>query len=247
MILLSEGDEPRRFEMPAVADVLMYGLPHRSVDVRTALVFPADPAVYWATYDVTPGEELLASLAPEVAAARIPLREGARSFRFYQWAGGDPLIGGMRRLPQGPRTWANGARLIGYCLEGDLQPGGTFRWTLVWTATQTPTEDVYYHWFNHFLDEEGEMRGQRDGPSLLPTYWRAGDTILNWFEIEIPPGAPPGDYTMRVGLYSYPALENIPVLGRGDAPAGDGIDIGPFRLEERTSWEAGGPLAAIAP
>jgi hypothetical protein len=232
VILLSEGDEPRMFEMPAVADVLLYGESHRSVDVRTALILPSGPAVYWATCDMTPGETLLANFAPEVTEARIPLRESTRSFRFYRWPGGEPVIPNVQQLPGGPRTWANGTELIGYCLEGDLRPGGTLHWTLVWRATRTPTEDVYYHWFNHLLDKQGQVHGQKDGPSLLPAYWRAGDTVLNWFDLQIPPDAPPGNYMMRVGMYTYPAIENIPVLGTGGMPEGEWIKIGPFRLEE---------------
>ncbi|MDY7078930.1 MAG: glycosyltransferase family 39 protein [Chloroflexota bacterium] len=236
VILLSEGDDPRMFEMPAVADVLMYDsdIPHRSVDIRTALVLPSSPAVYWSTYDVTSGEELLATFTPELVEARIPLREGARAFRFYRWPGGEPTIPNAQSLPGGPRTWANGAQLIGYQLAGDLCPGGTIHWTLIWRATQTPTGDVYYHWFNHLLDEQDQIRGQRDGPSLLPAYWRAGDTILNWFDLQIPPDAPAGDYTMRVGMYAYPTveMENVPLLDAGDAPAGDWVEIGPLLVEE---------------
>ena len=239
VLLLSEGDETRVFEMPAVADVLLYDHPHRSVDIRTALVLPAGPAVYWATYDMTPGEALLATFTPELAEARIPLREGARSFRFYRWPGSPDPQSVIVRLsahdkvcnPQSA-AWANGAQLVGYCLEGDLRPGGTIHWTLIWQAARTPTEDVYYHWFNHLLDGQGQLRGQQDGPSFIPSYWRAGDTILNWFDLPIPSDAPPGDYTMRVGMYTYPVIENVPVLGADGVPEGEWIEIGPFPVEE---------------
>jgi 4-amino-4-deoxy-L-arabinose transferase-like glycosyltransferase len=218
VILLSLGDEPHMYEMPNAADVLLYDFPHRSVDVRSALVLPAAPAVYWVAYESAPGEALLAALTPEVADARISLREGIRSFRFYRWPGGKPEVACLRPLPGGPRTWANGAQLIGYCLEGDLRPGGTIRWTLAWQPTETLDEPagVYHHWFNHLFDEQGELRGQQDGPSLLPAYWRVGDTILNWFDVQISPDASAGPYIMRVGMYVYAfkgeAIENVPVL-----------------------------------
>jgi 4-amino-4-deoxy-L-arabinose transferase-like glycosyltransferase len=228
VILLSAGDEPRMYEMPNVADILLYGAPHRSVDVRTALVIPARPAVYWATFDVTPGEALLASAVPEVVEARISLREAARSYRFYRWPGGHFPIPDFQPLLDGPYTWANGARLIGYSLTGDLRPGGTIHWTLVWQATRTPAEDVYYHWFNHLLDERGQLQSQQDGPSLLPAYWRSGDTVLNWFDLPVPADAPSGNglrYRMRVGMYAYPALQNVPVLGANGSPQGEWVEI----------------------
>jgi hypothetical protein len=221
VVVLALGDEPRMYEMPNAADVLMYDEPHRSVDVRSALVFPANPAVYWAAYEMSPGEELLTAFTPEIAGARIPLREGVRSFRFYHWPGGEPDIACKQPLPAGPITWTNGAQLIGACLEGDLRPGGAVRWTLIWRPSRTPTEDVYYHWFNHLVDGVGELRAQQDGPSLLPAYWRAGDTVFNWFDLQIPPDALPDGYVMRVGMYTYPNVANVPLT---DA-AGEWVEI----------------------
>ncbi len=231
-LVLSEGDEPRMFEMPCVADVLMVDSPHRSVDVRTTLAVPSAPAVYWATYDMAFGEELLVSFTPEVETARIPLREGIRSFRFYVWPGGEPVVPGLQPLPGGPRTWANGTQLIGYRLEGDPHPGGTIRWTLVWKPSDTPTEDVTYHWFNHLLDENGGMLDQRDGPSFLPAYWRAGDTVFNWFDFQLPSEPSSGGYGMRVGIYAYPAVQNVPLLGQGGAPGEEWIEIRPLQVAE---------------
>jgi hypothetical protein len=227
VILLSEGDEPRSYEMPATADVLFYESPHRAMDIRTALVLPAGPAVYWATYQMTPGEALLASFTPEVVQDRIPLREGKRAYRFYRWHGGLPATLEMQRLDH-PPMWTNGAQLVGYQVDGELRPGSTLRWTLIWRATRTPTEDVYYHWFNHLLDQDDQLQGQQDGPSLLPAYWRAGDTILNWFDIAIPSEAPIGDYTMRVGMYVYPSIENVPLKDGMGQPSKEWVEIGPI-------------------
>jgi len=238
VLLLSAGDEPRMYEMPNVADILLYDRPHRSVDIRTALVIPARPAVYWATFDGTPGEALLASAVPEVAEARIPLREAARAYRFYRWPGGHFPIPDFQPLPDGPLTWANGARLVGYSLTGDLRPGGTIHWTLVWQATRTPTEDVYYHWFNHLLDERGQLQSQQDGPSLLPAYWRSGDTVLNWFDLTVPAEAPSGGYSMRVGMYTYPALQNVPLEDAGLLSGGSVV---------REWVEIGLPRGEVAP
>ena len=166
----------------------------------------------------------------ELTEERIPLRENARSFRFYYWPGGEPAIPNMQPLPGGPRTWTNGAQLVGYRLAGDLHPGGTIHWTLVWRVAQTPTEDTQYHWFNHLLDEQDQICGQNDGPSFLSTYWRTGDTILNWFDLQIPPDAQPSKYTMRVGMYTYPALENVPVLGTDGVPEGEWVKIEALRV-----------------
>ena len=53
---------------------------------------------------------------------------------------------------------------------------------MIWRVAEVPAGNVRYHWFNHLLDEQGQMCAQADGPSYLSTYWRTGDTILNWFD-----------------------------------------------------------------
>jgi hypothetical protein len=227
VIVLSEGDEPRQYEMPAVADVLLYGTPHRAVDLRTGLVIPGQRAVYWGAFD-TSEVEIVGQLLREVEDARVPLHEGMEPFRFYVWDGGQQELDGMETVGDGGWVWDNGAQLAGYMIEDQLEPGSTARWMLVWHPLATPTEDVYYHWFNHLVGEDGQLYGQADGPSLLPAYWRPGDTVLNWFEIEVASEAPAGDYLMRVGMYSYPSLERISVAEEDGDPAQEWVDVGPI-------------------
>lgn len=226
VILLSEGDEPRSFEMPNVADILLYRTPHRAVDIRSALVVPASPAVYWATYERTYGERVLARLTPEMTDERVWLREGRRSYRFYRWPGGPPVLPRAGWQSVDSAEWANGARLESYAFSGDLSPGSTVRWTLVWRPQRTLSEDVYYHWFNHLLDVDGTLVAQKDGPSLLPAAWRPGDTILNWYTLEIPLDGRDGPYAMRVGMYEYPSLERVKIVSQ--AAGQDWVLIGPL-------------------
>ena len=108
---------------------------------------------------------------------------------------------------------------------------------LVWRITHTPTDgedDVYYHWFNHLLDAEEQQRGQQDGPSFHTEYWQAGDTVLNWFDLQVPPDVPPGDYMMRVGMYTYArsdVIENVPLVDASGEPAGEWVLIGPLQVK----------------
>jgi len=37
---------------------------------------------------------------------------------------------------------------------------------------------------------------------------------------------------MRVGMYIYPGLENVPLLDKDGVPEGEWVGIGPLRLEE---------------
>ena len=143
IILLSEGDEPRMYEMPAVADVLFHDQAHRAVDVVTTLVFPANPAVYWVTREMTDGERMLQGLTPELASSRVRLREGVRSFRFFHWPGGPPQLADLAAPDGGPYTWENGVTLAGYRIEGELTDPGVVRWSVAWSPREPLSEDVY--------------------------------------------------------------------------------------------------------
>ena len=51
------------------------------------------------------------------------------------------------------------------------------------------------------------------------------------FSLTLPADAPPGHYTMRVGMYTFPEMENQPLLDAAGLPAVDAVVLGP--LEER--------------
>ena len=48
-----------------------------------------------------------------------------------------------------------------------------------------------------------------------------GDTLITWAEFEV---AGPGPYWVDVGMYTYPQVERVPVLGR------EGDPLAPIRL-----------------
>ncbi len=215
IIVLSDGADPRMFEFPRTADVLFYGRPHRTADVYTTLVLPPQPAVYWAPAGRGSAELLLESLTPEVYEARLPTRKGGGPYRFYRW-GGEVRVPPMRPL-DAPPAWRNGVSLIGAFVEGEAGAGQTLRWALVWRIGDDADTSKAYHWFNHLLDAEGRSVAQADGPAYLPFFWRTGDTIVTWFDLPLPADLPSGDYSMRVGMYEYPALINVPLAdGSGE-------------------------------
>ena len=61
---------------------------------------------------------------------------------------------------------------------------------------------------------------------MLPAYWRPGDTVLNWFEMEIPSGTGMQNLYMRVGMYEYPSL--TPVVVDEYAGAEEWVILGPL-------------------
>jgi len=113
--------------------------------------------------------------------------------------------------------WASGVQLLGYGVEGALQPGETLHVVLYWRTTHGPL-DVDVHWFNHLLDAEGQRWGQFDGVGFPSERWQPGDWIYYHFDLPISVEADPAPYTLSVGQYTYPQMEGISVVDGAGNP-----------------------------
>ncbi len=93
-------------------------------------------------------------------------------------------------------------------------PAG-LRLSLLWQARQKITRD--YKVFVHLEDAAGVRHAQRDAmpmDDLYPTsHWERDELVRDAFELALPPGLPPGRYTLRVGLYEPASGQR---LARGD-------------------------------
>ena len=117
------------------------------------------------------------------------------------------------------------------CLEGyDLvraqgrehqwvAPGETLGVVLHWGACGPVMEDL--HTFVHLTASDGTMVAQGDAPPMAGQYptrfWQPGEVLLDPYEVRVPPGTPPGDYALQVGLYLLATGDRVPVDGGGDA------------------------------
>jgi hypothetical protein len=54
--------------------------------------------------------------------------------------------------------------------------------------------------------------------------------VLIHFQIEIDTEAPPGEYWVRMGMYTYPDVVNVPVLDTAGNPIADFMEVGPITL-----------------
>ncbi|HET7089165.1 MAG TPA: hypothetical protein VFL17_10975, partial [Anaerolineae bacterium] len=101
--------------------------------------------------------------------------------------------------------------------------------TLYWRALKTPDDD--YTVFTHLLDAAGVQRGGQDNPPVNGTYttslWLEGEVVEDTYTIPIPADAPPGEYTIEVGLYRFGTGERLPLSSGGDALRLATIEIAP--------------------
>jgi hypothetical protein len=105
-------------------------------------------------------------------------------------------------------------RLLGYTLPADVQtPGAQLPLVLYWEALTTPDTD--YTVFVHGVDDDGRMRftgDHRPYDGAAPTTnWRPGAIIRDVSWIVLPPDLPPGEYTLRVGMYRVDTMERLPI------------------------------------
>ncbi|MDT8305918.1 MAG: hypothetical protein RRC07_08285 [Anaerolineae bacterium] len=217
IVVASSGEDPAIDQTAAIYDALLAGVPHRFVDVRRSALFPGGPATV-----------LLAAEAPDDGGAttlyleqgqdmvRVPLRRGegaVRVMRVEQAA--EPAV-----TFETPLLFANWVRLFGYD-PLQRQASGSARWALYWRPGDNP-DTADYHFFNHLLDGEGERIAQADAAAFAPWQWRAGDTVVSVFGVEVPETASP-PLSMRVGIYGYPSIEAVPVLDPAMNPASDAV------------------------
>jgi len=105
------------------------------------------------------------------------------------------------------------------CLRGALlpsltaAPGQTVDLILYWQALVEPA--AVYTAFLHVLNEAGETVLSADHwPGGLPSdIWDAGQVIEDRVPLALPAGLPPGEYRIRVGLYTADDGRRLPLDG----------------------------------
>jgi hypothetical protein len=116
----------------------------------------------------------------------------------------------------------DGIQLLGYdLLPEQVRVGGSLYIQYHWQVDAPPTTD--WTVFNHVVDGAGHVvAGFDNSPgrgSLVTTRWQSGWRVLDEYEILLPADLPPGDYTLRMGLYDGSG-NTLPTDGLGVALGG---------------------------
>lgn len=120
--------------------------------------------------------------------------------------------------------------LRGYGVSGPQD--GALDVTLYWQAQQQMPLD--YSVFVHLVGPDGQTVAQHDGQPwwdvAMPTStWQPGEKLLDRHTLQLPPNLPPGDYTLRAGVYYWETLERLPVLENGQ-PVNNFVELGTVSL-----------------
>jgi hypothetical protein len=111
-------------------------------------------------------------------------------------------------------VFASELALSGFELPADaVSPGSVASVSLYWQILRKPAAD--YTVFIHVLNEQGELVTQFDRPpggGTMPTStWQVGQTLRDTYPLPIPADVAAGAYAVRVGMYTWPSLERLPV------------------------------------
>lgn len=130
---------------------------------------------------------------------------------------------------------------FGYALANETrsQPGENLKLDLVWTATH-PT-DKRYTVFVQLVGPNNPATNtpiwaQQDHQPGNGTYatdeWRAGQRIVEHFELTIPPEAVPGVYRLQTGMYVLETGERVPLLRKdGTRVENDALILDQFEIQ----------------
>ncbi len=209
-----------------------------------ALIFPAQgPALYIYPHNSPPP-----SWAADLLATATPLLET----RFPEDAFTAYLLQTTPELEIANPVNANfdgTATLLGYDTLAPTAAGSDMDLLLYWRVDSLPAAD--YQPFVQLEDTHGHRWSQVEAFAYPAEQWQPGETIIQQVRVPIPPGTPPGDYRLRVGLFDQGTAERAPHLDEsgnyaGDAvlipgavvfagPVPDGLPAPPFELDDQAA------------
>ncbi|MDH4208775.1 MAG: hypothetical protein OEV76_07870, partial [Anaerolineae bacterium] len=117
-------------------------------------------------------------------------------------------------------------QLLGYDLDKlDVAAGESVHLTLYWHALAEV--DGSYTVFNHLIDDNGRIWGQKDGvpaAGLVPTSgWIAGEYVVDEYDLLVDQDTSPGEYLIETGMYDPQTMLRLPVFDAQGATAGDRV------------------------
>jgi 4-amino-4-deoxy-L-arabinose transferase-like glycosyltransferase len=183
------------------------------------------------------GGQLLRSLYPDAVETHT-FRD--RAGQVYARAYRVPPSSVAARQPMYPAQgrWPS-FDLVGFDLDradASYRPGDIVYLQLWWRATGKSDRNwtVFTHLLGPARPDGNRVWAGRDaqpGQGSVPTTaWAPGDLILDEYQLQLPPDAPPGDYEIEIGLYD-PAENGARSITT--SPAGlDHLTLGTIKVEQ---------------
>lgn len=106
-----------------------------------------------------------------------------------------------------------------------VERGDVLPLTLYWQMLRPVKKS--YTVFTHLLDEDGQLRAQKDSVPVQGTYptseWVEGEVVEDSYRIAVASDVPPGHYQIEVGLYDAATGQRLPLTSEGQETGRDRI------------------------
>jgi len=177
--------------------------------------------------------DLLAATFPRGGiAAEGPLHYGKPYFRAYRIPAGVSA----RMAPSRPAeaNWEDKILLLGHDRDATIyRAGQTIHLSLYYQALQEMSANyvVFTHLSGPYNEAtDGPLWAQDDSEPCRTFYptsvWRSGEIVRDQFELTIPQDAPPGEYRLQMGFYTWPDMVHLTTSGEMTFVL-DALEIGP--------------------
>ncbi len=126
-------------------------------------------------------------------------------------------------------NYGNVIELVGYDREEGVESGKTASVTLYWRVLNMPDRGDYST-FVQVRDYAGFEWGQAGSFDYPSEEWSPGEIIINRIDVPVAAGAPPGDYELRVGLFSQGANQRINIVANDGSFGGTIAQLRPVAI-----------------
>ena len=131
-------------------------------------------------------------------------------------------------------NFGNLIQLRGYSFDKPtVRPGETEILTLYWQALREPI-GADYTVFVHVLDKQQRGVAQHDrrpqDSACITVDWKQGEIVRDPHPLAIKSGVAPGEYEVRVGLYTLADVKRLSVIGSGGVVLGDSVALGALTI-----------------
>ena len=122
--------------------------------------------------------------------------------------------------------------LLGYEVPLVVEAGEELPLLLYWRISQPIRPDLRYSFFAHLTDTRGYVWDQVDALGYPVSNWIEGDLVVQFFDLKVPPDAPPLEYVARLGLYDEVTEERLMAVADGKVMPDGLVVTEPFSVNK---------------
>lgn len=229
------------YRHPTIAALAKNYSVYKWLSGKRVLVLPNGEATLYFARLALPDEAWLQRFLPDSALIAAPLApDGQTNYRAYHLTA-QPVVTPQIKLDV---NFGNIIQLIGYDREPVNQNHNVatadrtdVSVTLYWRVLNPPDRGDYST-FAQLRDAWGFEWGQTGSFDYPSEEWTPGEIIINRLDVPLAAGAPPGDYELRVGLFSQSANARLNIVAVDGGFGGTVARLSPLTIDTLTTEPA---------